>query len=160
MRYLSNKTTWTNAMKEFARSTLKEKLSNLVSDPDDAEIKVTKVDIRIKVDVNYEDYRAQAIGDDFYLVMLEVSNKLKGIIAKHKKKYTQYEQLDFEGNSLEVEEPARRKIQYLLKQTYAEAKAEMDKTDFDFYAYFDIDEGNPAIIYRRHEGNVGVIDLK
>lgn len=176
MKFTTDKIQWTDSMKEFAEVALSKKLDRLIDDVSKCELKISKLnDDNIKVEVSIPKFRAQAIHSDFYAAVIEAASKLKSIISRNKRKLSdnsKYKQLsifDSEACS-EIDDAAvaaddiylnlisKEKIFELSPMTLTEAVEMFECTDYPFFVYKDIDDGNNiAIIYKRFGNTLGLI---
>lgn len=166
MRFISDKTTFTEAMKKFANETLENKLARILPEPTSVDVKLTKLNNDMfKVDLAVEKFRAQATDQDFYAAFFEAANKVKTIIVKNNKKDkhdSEKSQLDIFDLGIEDPQPIRliskEKIFELKPITVEEAIEQLEYTDYVFYVFKNIDDNNSvSIIYLRRNGDYGLI---
>lgn len=170
MRFVTDKISWTDAMKNFIEEIITKRLDRLVDDPLSSEVKIVKLnDLSVKVEITYSSFRAQAVHFDFYTAAAEAASKLQSIIARNKKKnsrkYSEPIQLSiFDQEELTESEEfldafiSKEKIFDLTPMSLSEALAIFDCTDYPFFVYKDIeDENNIAIIYKRYGETLGLI---
>lgn len=164
MKFVGN---FTNAMKEYceekvARLEKYNEISNLLSD---IRFKLSKVGNNFKLEIQLgSELRSSSVGPDFYVLVVEVVEKLDGQIRRYRttKIFTKKHQPEKYDQSYNPEEEEikimARKFTICDLLTEEEAIEKMDALDFDFFAYKDIDEESKmCIMYRRHDGLYGKI---
>ena len=165
MKFTTDKIKWTEAMESFATRVITEKLSKIANDYDDATVKLSKLKHnQIKVALSIDAFRAQVVGEDFYAVMSEVTNKLKRIIAEYKKRYhtdtvkTKYATEPNKDVVLFEDLISKEKVFELTPILIVDALKEFEQTDYPFYAFRDAaDDNQICIIYRRFGDTYGII---
>ena len=167
MRFISDKITFTPAMKLFAVETLEKKLSRLMSIPEDADLKLTRLsNEKIKVDLSVDRFRAQAIAKDFYIAVMDAATKIKAIIIKHNKKdadktKVKVTAIDTPIDLDKLDLISKEKIFELKPITIREAINELEYTDYIFYVFKNIDDDNNiSIVYKRHVDDYGLIKCR
>lgn len=176
MKYITDKISWSESMKNHAESKLKDIFDNKIDSNmlTAAEFKLSKLNSdKIKVTITIGNYSAQEISEDFYAAITAVCKKIKSIIIKNRQreKYINkdqksfiYDDIDFECDNSEVEDYfviAKEKIFDLNPIHTKDAIINLDKTDNPFYVYKDISENNNiCVIYRRYNGTLGRIICK
>jgi len=168
MRFISDKITFTPAMKTFVVDTLEKKLIRLMTIPDNVDVKLTKLgDKKVKVDLSVDKFRAQASGKDFYVSVKEASTKIKELVVKHNKKDTSKDKIKITVIDHDVEKIeafsliTKEKIFELNSITVEDAIAELEYTDYAFYVFRNIDDNdNVSIVYKRHLDDYGLIKCR
>lgn len=115
--------------------------------------------------------RSEEEHDDLYAAIDLVSDKLERQIRKNKTKLkkqnkvnNKYEYFNFDYE-IEKDEEENNKIVKRKKidtkpMDEEEAILEMELLGHNFFVYRDMDTGNVNVLYKRHDGNYGVIDTK
>ena len=123
---------------------------------------------RIEVTIVVKDLviRAEEVNTDMYVAIDMIVDKLDRQMKKQKKmlqkkyhKSIRYEEVDcydeeFEENDKKI---VKRKIINSKPMSDEEAILQLELLNHDFYAYFNIKEV-PTIIYKRKDGNYGIIE--
>ena len=178
MKFTTDKIQWTDSMKEFAEVTLSKKLDRLVDDVSKCDLKISKLnDEVVKVEISFSKFRAQATHSDFYAAVVEAASKLKSIIARNKRKLndgSRYKQLSIFDpeicQDLEIDDSidsavlpyaaliSKEKVFELTPMSLADAIDMFECTDYPFFVYKDIDDGNNiAVLYKRFGDTLGLI---
>ena len=115
--------------------------------------------------------RAEESNEDFYAAVDLVINKLERQIRKNKdrlnKKYKNVEPLEFnfsfdkededEENSSEI---VKRKNISMKPMDEEEAMLQIELLNHDFFVFKNIDEECVSVLYKRKDGNYGIINMK
>ena len=126
----------------------------------------------IEVTIPYDKYtlRSESEHDDLYAAIDLVVDKLEGQIRKNKAKVKKQVKKDstlinFEYDITKEEEKAfkgkkivKRKTLEMKPMDEDEAMLEIELVDHDFFIYKDVHTGNVNILYKRKDGNYGVIE--
>ena len=115
--------------------------------------------------------RSEEEHDDLYAAIDLVSDKLERQIRKNKTKLkkqnkinNKYEYLNFDYEIEKGEEEnnkiVKRKKIDTKPMDEEEAILEMELLGHNFFVYKDMDTGNVNVLYKRHDGNYGVIDTE
>lgn len=126
----------------------------------------------IEVTIPYDKYtlRSESEHDDLYAAIDLVVDKLEGQIRKNKTKVKKQVKKDstlinFEYEITKEEEKAykgkkivKRKSLEMKPMDEEEAMLELELVGHDFFIYRDVHTGSVNIIYKRKDGNYGVIE--
>lgn len=115
--------------------------------------------------------RAEERNEDFYAAVDLVITKLERQIRKNKdrlnKKYKNIEPLEFNFNYEEVEEEeendstiVKRKNISMKPMDEEEAMLQIELLNHDFFVFKNIDEECVSVLYKRKDGNYGIINMK
>lgn len=112
--------------------------------------------------------RATASGDNFYDNLDVVLPKIEGQIRKHRTRFDKSHKVSAYGeNSLfDTDGKWERKGGEIVKEkgfkltpmTVNEAIEEMELLDHSFYLFSDLKTGNVKLLYRRNDGDLGLIE--
>ena len=165
----SDKTTVTDAMKEY----VKEKLTKLEKYTLDTSIKATvmvkvrnytqKVEVTIPLKTLI--LRAEEESEDFYSAVDLVISKLERQIRKNKTKLKKKEKTGIKEFNIddiielpEEEKEIKRKKIEIKPMNLEEAILQMELLGHNFYMYKDSDIKKIALVYKRRDGGYGVIE--
>ena len=126
--------------------------------------------IEVTVPTNKFTLRAEEKNADLYAAIDLVVDKLERQIRKNKtrldKKYKNLIQLDFNMN-FEVDEDeedttkvVKRKNIDTKPMSEEEAVLQMELLNHDFFAFKNVDEECVSVLYRRKDGNLGILNIK
>ena len=116
--------------------------------------------------------RAEESNEDFYAAVDLVINKLERQIRKNKdrlnKKYKNVESVDFnldyQDNETEEEvndsKIVKRKNISMKPMDEEEAILQIELLNHDFFVFKNIDEECVSVLYKRKDGNYGIINMK
>lgn len=113
--------------------------------------------------------RAEESKDDFYAAIDTVTDKLERQIRKNKTRIASKknkEVKDFAYDYIQsIEEESEEKIVKRKKievkpMDEEEAILQMELLGHEFYLYKDIETGEPAVIYKRKDGDYGIIEAE
>lgn len=113
--------------------------------------------------------RAEESKDDFYAAIDTVTDKLERQIRKNKTRIAakkNKEVKDFAYDYIQsIEEESEEKIVKRKKievkpMDKEEAILQMELLGHEFYLYKDIETGEPAVIYKRKDGDYGIIEAE
>lgn len=113
--------------------------------------------------------RAEESKDDFYTAIDTVTDKLERQIRKNKTRIAakkNKEVKDFAYDYIQsIEEESEEKIVKRKKievkpMDEEEAILQMELLGHEFYLYKDIETGEPAVIYKRKDGDYGIIEAE
>ena len=170
-----SKVTITKAMEEYATEKLK-KLDKYVESPEDVKATVIvkipnhlhKVEITIPMKTII--LRAEEEKEDFYAAIDVLVDKLERQIRKNKtrlqsKKLKEAKEFAFDyiEEMPEVEEDTKivkRKKVEVKPMDEEEAILQMELLGHQFYLYKDIETNAPTVVYKRKDGNYGVIEAE
>ena len=131
-------------------------------------IKVKDKDQIIEVTIPTDKFtlRAEEKHADLYAATDLVVDKLEGQIRKHKAKLKKYKTFAPVINDTTdiVDEPeekiVKRKILEIKPMDEEEAILQMELIDHDFFVFNNVNEGRISVLYKRKDGNYGIIDTK
>ncbi|MBR6133515.1 MAG: ribosome-associated translation inhibitor RaiA [Bacilli bacterium] len=172
-----DKVTVTSAMKECLEENL-EKLNKYFENPEDIEanvlVKVRGLEQIIEVTALTKRFtlRAEESNENFYAAVDLVVAKLERQIRKNKdrlnKKYKNVEKLEFNfdyDTKDEKEEEnessiVKRKDISMKPMDEEEAMLQIELLNHDFFVFKNIDEECVSVLYKRKDGNYGIINMK
>jgi len=111
--------------------------------------------------------RSEETQDDFYAAVDKTIDKLERQIRKNKTKLMSRPakpSYDFNFEMIEIEEEkeekkiVKRKSIEVKPMDEEEAILQMELLGHQFYMYKDADTNKPAVVYKRNDGNYGVIE--
>lgn len=163
----------TDGIKEHVEEKLK-KLDKYLEGSDQVKanvlVRVKDKDQIIEVTIPTKKYtlRAEEKHADLYAAIDLVIDKLERQIRKNKtrlsKKYKKEEPVEFVFDFQEPEENenkvVKRKQLEIKPMDEEEAILQMELLDHDFFVFENIDEECISVIYKRKEGNYGIINTK
>lgn len=162
----------TGAMKDYALEKL-TKLEKYISNAEDVTVNVLvklrnhmqKVEITIFLQSLI--LRSEEEQEDFYAAVDNSIDKLERQIRKNKTKLENKNRvnksLNFEyvvEEEHEEENIVKRKSVEVKPMDEEEAMLQLELLGHQFYLYNDIDTGKAAVIYKRKDGNYGVIEAE
>lgn len=126
----------------------------------------------IEVTIPYDKFilRSESEHDDLYAAIDLVVDKLEGQIRKNKAKVKkqvkkdntlinfEYELTDLEKSDYKNRKIVKRKSLEMKPMDEEEAILELELVGHDFFIYRDVHTGNIHILYKRKDGNYGVIE--
>ena len=123
-----------------------------------------KVEVTIPVKNNII-LRAEVVHNDFYSAIDLVIDKLEDQIRRQKtrlnRKHKQGLAENFQAEVDEEEDiPVRTKTIFADEMSLDEAIMEMELLSHDFFIYNDIDSNEISVVYRRNDGQYGLIEVK
>lgn len=113
--------------------------------------------------------RAEVSDKDLYAAIDLAVGKLERQIRKNKTKMSKRNKVEkvFALNFEEIEEEhteektvVKRKVIEMKPMSEEEAILQMELLGHDFFAFKYADTGNISVIYKRNDGNYGIMDLK
>jgi len=163
----------TDAMKEYANEKL-EKLNKYLDDSQNVKanivVKVQNYKQKVEVTIPLKNFilRAEEVQDDFYAAIDIVVDKIERQIRKNKtklqsKKVKDYKEIIFDYIELEEDEEAvdsivkRKKID-VKPMSEEEAIIQMELLGHQFYLFKESETLKPAVIYKRNDGQYGIIE--
>jgi putative sigma-54 modulation protein len=164
-------------MKECLEENL-EKLNKYFENPEDIEanvlVKVRGLEQIIEVTALTKRFtlRAEESNENFYAAVDLVVAKLERQIRKNKdrlnKKYKNVEKLEFNfdyDSKEEIEEEnessiVKRKDISMKPMDEEEAMLQIELLNHDFFVFKNIDEECVSVLYKRKDGNYGIINMK
>ena len=173
MKYLirGDKYENTNAIKEYIESKLC-RLDKYIKDSDNLEaIVVTKKEGRrhkIEVTIPTKDFtlRNEVVDDDLYAAIDLVIDKLERQVRKNKEKLNKKKkviedfEIDIEDSFMEEEVIVKRKSIELKPIDEEEAILQMELLGHNFFVYKDSETDKICVLYKRKNGNYGIIETK
>ena len=173
MKYLirGDKYENTDSIKEYIEAKL-SRLDKYIKDSDDIEaVVLTKKEGRrykIEVTIPTKDFtlRNEVVDDDLYAAIDLVIDKLERQVRKNKEKLNKKKkviedfEIDIEDNFMEEEVIVKRKSIELKPIDEEEAILEMELLGHTFFVYRDVDSDNICVLYKRRNGNYGIIETK
>ena len=173
MKYLirGDKYENTDAIKEYIEAKL-SRLDKYIKDSDDIEaVVLTKKEGRrhkIEVTIPTKDFtlRNEVVDDDLYAAIDLVIDKLERQVRKNKEKLNKKKkviedfEIDIEDNFIEEEVIVKRKSIELKPIDEEEAILQMELLGHNFFVYKDADTDKICVLYKRKNGNYGIIETK
>ncbi len=175
MKYIirSTKVDNTDAIKDYIQSKL-SKLDKYFENADEIEATVlTKINgrsqvIEVTIPTKHFTLRNEESNDDLYAAIDKISDKLERQIRKNKekinKKINKTFITDFEHDIVDEyidDEKIVRKKQIELKPIdEEEAIIQMEMLNHSFFVYKDVNTNKVCILYKRKNGNYGVIETE
>ncbi len=173
MKYLirGDKYENTDSIKEYIEAKL-SRLDKYIKNSDDIEaIVLTKKEGRrykIEVTIPTKDFtlRNEVVDDDLYAAIDLVIDKLERQVRKNKEKLNKKKkviedfEIDIEDNFMEEEVIVKRKSIELKPIDEEEAILQMELLGHNFFVYKDIDTDKICVLYKRKNGNYGIIETK
>ena len=159
----------TDAMKSY----IEEKLSKLEKYFEDSSnirakviVKVTKDSQRVEVTIPLKSYilRSEETKDDFYAAVDKTIDKLERQIRKNKTRLMSKKVNNSREFALEEIKPVKEDRKVVKRKTVEvkpmneeEAILQMELLGHEFYMYKDADTNKAAVVYKRKDGNYGII---
>ncbi len=124
----------------------------------------------IEVTIPYDKYmlRSEEVNDDLYAAIDLVIDKLERQIRKNKTKLkkqnmvnVEYFNFDYETSKEEEVDDikiTKRKVIEMKPMDEEEAILQLDLLGHDFFIYKDVHSNNINVVYKRKDGNYGVIE--
>ena len=163
----------TEAMKDYASEKL-EKLEKYLNNSDNVTANVLvklrnhmqKVEITIFLSSLI--LRSEEEQEDFYAAIDASIDKLERQIRKNKTKLEGKNRVNkslsfdyaYEENEDEEQVIVKRKTVEVKPMDEEEAALQLDLLGHQFYLYNDLDTGKAAVIYKRKDGNYGIIEAE
>lgn len=175
MKYIirSQKMENTDSIKEYIESKL-NKLDKYFENSDEIEATVlTKIVgrnqiIEVTIPTKHFLLRNEESNEDLYAAIDKIVDKLERQIRKNKEKinsrinktFIQDFEYDLEDEYEEEEKIVKRKKVELKPIDEEEAIVQMEMLGHSFFVYKDVDSNKVCIIYKRKNGNYGVIETE
>lgn len=173
MKYLirGDKYENTDSIKEYIEAKL-SRLDKYIKDSDDIEaVVLTKKEGRrykIEVTIPTKDFtlRNEVTDDDLYAAIDLVIDKLERQVRKNKEKLNKKKkviedfEIDIEDNFMEEEVIVKRKSIELKPIDEEEAVLQMELLGHNFFVYKDSETDKICVLYKRKNGNYGIIETK
>lgn len=164
----------TDAMESYAKEKL-ERLNKYLEDADN--IKATVVakvhghlnTVEVTIPLKNFILRAEEVQDDYYAAIDTVIDKLERQIRKNKTRIAsskRKETKDFAFDYIEeiedtpVEKIVKRKKIEVKPMDEEEAILQMELLGHEFYLFKDADTNKPMLVYKRKDGNYGIIEAE
>lgn len=169
-----DKVTITKAMEEYATDKL-SKLNKYIENPESVKatimVKVKKDIHKVEVTVPLKSFilRAEEEREDFYAAIDVVLDKLERQIRKNKTRLSSKkmkEKKDFVYDYIEDlekdndEKVVKRKKIEVKPMDEEEAILQMELLGHQFYLYKDVETDQPTVVYKRKDGNYGIIEAE
>ena len=162
----------TASIKEYIESKL-DRLDKYFNNDDITATIVTKKEgrkqkIEVTIPTNSFTLRNEVIDDDLYAAIDNVVDKLERQIRKNKDKINKRNnktliedfETTLEDEFYEEEKIVKRKKVELKPIDEEEAILEMELLGHTFFVYRDVDSDNICVLYKRRNGNYGIIETK
>lgn len=162
----------TASIKEYIESKL-DRLDKYFNNDDITATIVTKKEgrkqkIEVTIPTNSFTLRNEVIDDDLYAAIDNVVDKLERQIRKNKDKINKKNnktliedfETTLEDEFYEEEKIVKRKKVELKPIDEEEAILEMELLGHTFFVYKDVDTDNICVLYKRRNGNYGIIETK
>lgn len=161
----------TDSMNEYASDKL-EKLNKYLDDSQSvkanivAKVQNHKQKVEVTIPLKNFILRAEEVQDDFYAAIDVVVDKIERQIRKNKtklqsKKMKDYKEIVFDYIEEEQEEEdliVKRKKIDVKPMNEEEAIIQMELLGHQFYLFKDAETLKPALVYKRNDGQYGVIE--
>ena len=161
----------TDAMRDYIEEKL-EKLEKYLENSENVRanviVKVKNHEQTVEITIPLKSFilRSEETQDSFYAAIDKTIDKLERQIRKNKTKLMSKqvkENYDFNFPSIEDEKTEEKKI---VKRKNIEVKPmneeeailQMELLGHEFYMYKDEETGLPAVVYKRNDGNYGIIE--
>ena len=109
--------------------------------------------------------RVEEVSDNMYDNAYAIFPKIERMVRKYRTKLNKkLKETAFDGAFMEEDISQRKPEVVKVKQfglkglTKEEAMADLEMSGYDFYLYLNVDTGMVNCVYRRHDGNVGIIE--
>lgn len=134
-------------------------------------VKVKNHEQRVEITIPLKSFilRSEEVQQDFYAAVDVAIDKLERQIRKNKTKLMARQEktnYGFDFSELNVDEEESEKEKQILKRKKIEVKPmseeeailQMELIGHQFYMYKDSETGKPAVVYKRNDGNYGIIE--
>lgn len=170
MKYLirGEKVQVTDSIKDYIQEKL-SKMDKYLDNPENVEakilIKVKGVEQRVEVTIQTKGYflRAEEAHSDLYAAIDLIIDKLERQFRKYKTKLLDKSRQENIQDSFDIdevieEEIVKRKKIYLKPMDEEEAIMQMELLGHTFFVFKNIETDTICVIYKRHDGNYGLIE--
>lgn len=170
MKYLirGEKIQVTDSIKDYIQEKL-SKMDKYLDNPENVEakilIKVKGVEQRVEVTIQTKGYflRAEEAHSDLYAAIDLIIDKLERQFRKYKTKLLDKSRQENIQDSFDIEEAVeeeivKRKKIYLKPMDEEEAIMQMELLGHTFFVFRNIETDTICVIYKRHDGNYGLIE--
>lgn len=151
-----------------------EKLGKYFSDDIDVNIVISKERGKDKIEVNINAkgarFRTEQVCDDIYEGIDKATDKLASQMSKLKgklqKRYHENKSVKFEAipdlakDSIVDKHIVKTKVLDLVPMDEKEAVLEMEMIDHDFFVFINDKTDKVNVVYKRRDGNYGLLDTK
>ena len=133
-------------------------------------VKVKNHEQRVEITIPMKSFilRSEETKDDFYAAVDKAVDKLERQIRKNKTRMMSKQvKVNYEFNFSEIEEDdddvkenkiLKRKKVEVKPMNEDEAIIQMELLGHQFYMYMDSETSKPAVVYKRNDGNYGIIE--
>ena len=168
VKYVSKNYKISNNFKEVIERKL-EKLAKYFSHDYDIKVACSEQgnDQKLEITINANGLflRGEVVGDNMYnnidLALPKIERQILKNTARYKNKFKQAERMEFIDQFEET--PAEKLVKVkrfdLEPITVEDAKAQMDALDHSFYVFLNVNTGLVSVMYKRTDGNVGLIEV-
>lgn len=170
MKYLirGEKIQVTDSIKDYIQEKL-SKMDKYLDNPENVEakilIKIKGVEQRVEVTIQTKGYflRAEEAHSDLYAAIDLIIDKLERQFRKYKTKLLDKSRQENIQDSFDIdevieEEIVKRKKIYLKPMDEEEAIMQMELLGHTFFVFKNIETDTICVIYKRHDGNYGLIE--
>ena len=162
----------TDAMHDYIEEKL-GKLEKYLKDSDEVRaniiVKVKNHEQRVEITIPLKNYiiRAEETKDDFYAAVDKALDTLERQIIKNKTRMLSKQvktNYDFDISEIEIDKSVdenkivKRKKVEVKPMNEEEAILQMELLGHQFYMYKDSESNKAAVVYKRNDGNYGVIE--
>lgn len=161
-------------IKDEMRERIEEKLSFLtkyvaVDDNTAARVTVKKYENSLKIEVTIPTkvglLRSEVVHDDFANGVDIAIEKIEDQIRKQKSRLSRRHKESLastfvDEENTEADVPVRTKVVYADEMVLDEAIMRMEMLSHSFFVYKDIDSGSIALVYKRNDGQYGLLEVK
>ena len=163
----------TSAMNEYIEEKL-GKLNKYLENSDTVRanviVKVKNHEQRVEITIPLKSFilRSEETKDDFYAAVDKAVDKLERQIRKNKTRMMSKQvKLDYAFDFAQIEDDEEdEKEKKILKRKKVEVKPmnedeailQMELLGHQFYMYMDSETNKPAVVYKRNDGNYGIIE--
>ena len=163
----------TKAMSDYINEKL-EKLNKYLENSDNVRanviVKVKKETQTVEITIPLKSFilRSEETKEDFYAAVDKAIDVLERQIRKNKTKIAakQKQTVDFDFSNIVFEEDEKEQEHKIIKRKRIEVKPmseeeailQMELLGHEFFMYKDSETNNPKVVYKRKDGNYGVIE--
>ncbi len=159
----------TDSMKSYIQEKigkLEKYLENSESVRATVVVKIRNIDQIVEITIPLKSLilRSEETQDDFYKAIDKAVDKLERQIRKNKTKISKQNKIDKDFLIDEIEEDEETKDNIVKRKTVSmkpmneeEAILQMELLDHEFYMYIDSDTNKASVVYKRKNGDYGVI---
>jgi len=162
----------TEAMKEYINEKI-GKLNKYLENSDNVRanviVRVKNHEQIVEITIPLKTFilRSEESQDDFYAAVDKTIDKLERQVRKNKTRLMSKQiktNFDFDFSNIEVEPEkeehkiVKRKTVEVKPMNEEEAICQMELLGHQFYMYKDSDTSKPTVIYKRNDGNYGIIE--